>query len=95
MLPGLSSHRHCGARRGSMHEGVNMIILHNVDGTTKILKELRDEGYEITEEVLAGLAPFRTHHINKYGDYTLDFRRKSGPLVFDLEITPKKPTPES
>lgn len=76
------------------HLVANMIILHNVDGMTKILKELRDEGYEITEEVLAGLAPFRTHHINKYGDYTLDFRRKSGPLVFDLEITPKKPKPE-
>lgn len=75
------------------HLVANMIILHNVDGMTKVLKELRDEGHDITEEVLAGLAPFRTHHINKYGDYTLDFRRKSGPLVFDLKITPKEPKP--
>jgi TnpA family transposase len=75
------------------HLVANMIILHNVAGMSQVLKELRDEGHAITEEVLAGLAPFRTHHINKYGDYTLDFRRKSGPLVFDLKITPKESAP--
>lgn len=72
------------------HLVANMIILHNVAGMSQVLKELRDEGLDITGEVLAGLAPFRTHHINKYGDYTLDFRRKSSPLVFDLKIKPKE-----
>lgn len=50
---------------------------------TRVLQELRDEGVEITLEILAGLAPFRMAHINRFGDYTLDFRRKIGPLNFD------------
>lgn len=68
------------------HLVANMIILHNVVGMTRVLQELRDEGTEITQEILAGLAPFRTAHINRFGDYTLDFRRKIGPLNFDATI---------
>ena len=65
-----------------------MIVLHNVVGMTRVLQELRDEGTEITLEILAGLAPFRTAHINRFGDYTLDFRRKIAPLNFDATIIP-------
>lgn len=57
---------------------------------TRVLKELRDEGVEITPEILAGFAPFRTAHINRFGDYTLDFRRKTGRLNFDIAIIPAK-----
>ncbi|MBI2747416.1 MAG: Tn3 family transposase [Burkholderiales bacterium] len=70
------------------HLVANMIILHNVVGMTRVLQELRDEGVEITPEILAGFAPFRTAHINRFGDYTLDFRRKIGPLNFDTPIIP-------
>ena len=66
----------------------NIIILHNVVGMTRVLQELRDEGSEITLEILGGLAPFRTAHINRFGDYTLDFKRKIGPLNFDATIIP-------
>ena len=70
------------------HLVANMVILHNVVGMTRVLKELRDEGVEVNAEILAGLAPFRTAHINRFGDYTLDFRRKIGPLNFDTTIIP-------
>ena len=73
------------------HLVANMVILHNVSGMTKVLKELREEKHDITEEVLAGLAPYRMAHINRYGDYTLDFRRKISPLVFDMPIFPAEP----
>ena len=70
------------------HLVANMIILHNVAGMTRVLRELRDEGTEITPEILGSLAPFRTAHINRFGDYTLDFRRKIGPLNSDVTIIP-------
>lgn len=70
------------------HLVANMIILHNVVGMTRVLRELRDEGTEITPEILGGLAPFRTAHINRFGDYTLDFRRKIGRLDFEATIIP-------
>jgi hypothetical protein len=57
-------------------------------GMTRVLQELRDEGVDITPEILAGFAPFRTAHINRFGDYTLDFRRKIGPLNFATTIIP-------
>ena len=48
---------------------------------TRVLRKLSDEGTEITLEILGGLAPFRTAHINQFGDYKLDFRRKIGPPI--------------
>jgi TnpA family transposase len=72
------------------HLVANMVILHNVVGMTRVLKEMNAEGYVITPEMLGGLAPLRPGHINRFGDYTLDFRRKISPLDFDLAIIPKE-----
>ncbi|WP_159066633.1 Tn3 family transposase, partial [Xanthomonas citri] len=35
----------------------NLVILHNVEQMTRVLAELRDEGSNISPEVLAGLSP--------------------------------------
>ena len=72
------------------HLVANMVILHNVVRMTGILARLREQGHEITPEMLAGLGPFRLESINRFGDYTLDFRRKVGPLNSDLPIIPKQ-----
>ncbi|KGM53249.1 transposase [Lysobacter arseniciresistens ZS79] len=64
----------------------NMIILHNVERMTGILAELRDEGMGISAEVLAGLSPYRTSHINRFGDYTLDLSREIAPLDYSSRI---------
>ncbi len=54
----------------------NLIILHNVEQMTRVLAELRDEGRTIGPEALAELSPYRTSHINRLGDYTLDLNRE-------------------
>jgi TnpA family transposase len=46
------------------HLVANMIILHNVEGMTNVLKNLQNEGVGITQELLAALSPYRTYHIN-------------------------------
>lgn len=58
------------------HLVANLVILHNVVGMSRVLKQLQAEGAVINQEVLAGLAPYRLEHINRFGDYVLDFRRK-------------------
>lgn len=68
------------------HLVANMVILHNVAAMTEVLAELAEEGTQITPEVLAALGPFRTAHINRFGDYTLDLRRKVEPMNFDRKI---------
>ena len=64
----------------------NMIILHNVERMTRILAELGDEGMGISAEVLAGLSPYRTSHINRFGDYTLDLSREIAPHDYSSRI---------
>lgn len=64
----------------------NLAILHNVEAMTGALKEMQGEGHPIDEEILAGLAPYRTEHINRYGDYTLDLDRKVPPMNYKTRI---------
>ncbi len=40
----------------------NLIILHNVNEMTRILRALEEEGYELTEEAMSGISPFRMGH---------------------------------
>ena len=53
---------------------------------TGVLKEMQEEGLPVNEEVLAGLAPYRTEHINRFGDYTLDFDREVPPMNYKTQI---------
>jgi hypothetical protein len=58
----------------------NMVILRNVQWMSRKLKELQNDGYPIDEQILKALSPYRTSHINRFGDYTLDLiarRRRS------------------
>ena len=59
---------------------INLIILHNVHNMTAVLRQLREAGVTITPEILAGLSPYRTAHINRFGEYTLDSEREILPM---------------
>lgn len=71
---------------GYNHLVANLVILHNVEQMSRVLAELRDEGVEISPEVLAGLSPYRTAHINRFGDYTVDTSREVTPIDFARRI---------
>lgn len=68
------------------HLVANMVILHNVVGMSRVLKALQEEGVQINQAILEGLGPYRLQHINRFGDYTLDFRRKVESLNADFRI---------
>lgn len=68
------------------HLVANMVILHNVAGMTRVLHDVAVEGYEITAEILAGLAPYRNSHINRFGYYLLDFRRRVALMNAEMRI---------
>ena len=68
------------------HLVANMVILHNVERMTRVLKDLKAEGGTISPELLAGLSPYRTSHINRFGDYTLDLDTDIGPLDYGIKI---------
>ncbi|PJE78571.1 hypothetical protein CI610_02483 [invertebrate metagenome] len=67
----------------------NLVILHNVQNMIRCLKEIVDEGAELTPEILVGLSPYRRRHINRFGDYRLDMERQIPALDFNLDIPVK------
>jgi TnpA family transposase len=71
---------------GYNHLVANLVILHNVEQMSRVLAKLRDEGIEISPEVLAGLSPYRTAHINRFGDYNVDTSREVTPIDFARRI---------
>ena len=57
------------------HLVANCQIFHTVMQLTRVVKELREEGFEVPEEVLATMNPYRTEHISRLGEYRLDLSR--------------------
>jgi TnpA family transposase len=64
----------------------NLVILHNVEAMTRVLKDLQSEGIAIDSEILAALAPYRTEHINRFGDYMLNLDRDVPPMRYEIQF---------
>lgn len=59
------------------------IILQNAVDLTSVLREMVQEGYSITPEVVARLSPYLTDHIRRFGEYVLDLAQ--APPLLDLD----------
>ena len=68
------------------HLVANLLIFHTVVGMTNALNALGAGGQRdaISDEALAGLSPYQTEHINRFGDYVLDLSTPPAPLPFAL-----------
>lgn len=66
------------------HLVANLVILHNVNSMTKVIKQMSKEGFEITEEMLASLAPYRREHIDLLGKYPLQVNKRRAKQSFKL-----------
>ncbi len=64
----------------------NLLILHTVHSLTRVLPEIEKEGLELSPEVLSAISPYLTEHINRFGDYHVDFDRKTPPLQISENI---------
>lgn len=54
----------------------NAIILQNIIDITDICHQLKEEGYIITKEDIAGMSPYLTSSIKRFGEYILDLDTK-------------------
>jgi TnpA family transposase len=70
------------------HLVANLVVFHNVVAMTRGLQALVDEGYLVTPEILARLAPYKIGHINRFGTHDLRFDRVPPPVVEELRLTP-------
>jgi hypothetical protein len=65
------------------------MVFHNVVAMTRVVQALVDEGYPVTPEILARLAPYKIGHINRFGTHDLRFDHVPPPVVEELRLTPR------
>lgn len=68
------------------HLLANMLIFHTMVHQTKTINQLRNEGVEITDEMLAHFAPYWTEHYNRYGLFQLNMEKGTAEIEYDLVI---------
>ena len=64
----------------------NAIMLQNVADMTDVLHQLAQEGFQITQAMVARLSPYLTEHIKRFGEYLLDMEAIPEPLQPDKEF---------
>ena len=77
------------------HLVANLLIFHTVVGMTKALDAIAGSAWHdaVTPEALAGLSPYQTEHVNRFGNYVLDLTTPPAPLPFDLPARARPPGP--
>ena len=66
------------------HLLANMLIFHTVVYQTKGINKLRANGIEIPDEILAGISPYWTEHLNRFGMFQLDMEKTVAEIEYDL-----------
>lgn len=66
------------------HLLANMLIFHTVVYQTKGINKLRAAGIEIPDEVLPGISPYWTEHLNRFGTFHLDMQKIKAEIEYDL-----------
>jgi TnpA family transposase len=72
------------------HLVANLVVFHNVVSMTRVLQALIDEGYPVTPEIIARLAPYKLGHINRFGHYDLRFDQPPPPITEELRLAPAR-----
>jgi Tn3 transposase DDE domain len=67
-----------------LHLVANAAIYQNVVDMSRVLDKLVKEGLKFGEAELMALSPYITHHIKRFGDYTLNFNQ--APEAFDGKL---------
>lgn len=66
------------------HLVANLLIFHTIVSMTRALEQMAAEGLPVDEAALASLSPYQTEHINRFGNYVLDFARVPMPLPTEV-----------
>ena len=62
------------------HLVANLLSFHTLVNMTKALQLMNQEGHSVDMEALATFSPYRTEHINRFGDYVINRNRKPESL---------------
>jgi hypothetical protein len=69
------------------HLVANLLSFHTLVTMTKALQQLLEEGHTVDMEALSTLSPYRTEHINRFGNYVINPNRMPEPLEQHLGLS--------
>jgi hypothetical protein len=69
---------------GKIPRTPNMLVFHTMVYQTKAVNKLRGQDIEITNEILAGISPYWTEHLNRFGMFQLDMEKSAAEIEYDL-----------
>lgn len=68
------------------HFIANCLSLYNIVNLTKVINDLVEDNYPVTLEMVEALSPYITSHVNRFGDYHLDFERDTSEMIYNLNL---------
>src|SRR5258708_4227188 len=66
------------------HLVANLLVFHNIVTLSRALERLHADGLKASAQAMATLTPYQTEHINRFGNYTVNFSRTPEPLPLNL-----------
>jgi hypothetical protein len=60
---------------------------------TKAIQRMEAEGHVVADQVLGIMSPYQTEHINRFGNYSLDFEGTPEPINFQFRKPPQEERP--
>jgi TnpA family transposase len=63
------------------HLVANLLVFHNIVTLSRALNRLQSDDLKASDQALAALTPYQTEHINRFGNYTVNFSRTPEPLT--------------
>jgi hypothetical protein len=72
------------------HLVANLLVFHNLATMTRAMQKMDADGHIVSDELAATLSPYQTEHINRLGNYSLNFGRPPEPIVLDFRKPPQR-----
>jgi len=66
------------------HLLANMLIFHTVVYQTKGINTLRSQGVDIPDDILAGISPYWSEHLNRFGKFELNIEQPASEIEYSL-----------
>jgi TnpA family transposase len=73
------------------HLVANLLVFHNIVTLSRALDRLQADGLKASAQAMAALTPYQTEHINRFGNYTVNFSRTPEPLPPNLRQSGGQP----
>jgi hypothetical protein len=62
------------------HLVANLLVFHNIVTLSRALDRLQADGLKASAQAMSALTPYQTEHINRFGNYKVNFSRTPEPF---------------